>query len=75
MPSRGTVLGSAALGLATALTIWGSWYFVPAQSCPQPSPQSVETLFAPCQAAQAHPPLAASQDPFLTEGRGDRGAR
>jgi hypothetical protein len=70
MPSRGSVLGTAALGVASALTIWTFWYFVPAQSCPPPSPQSVETLFAPCQAARL--PLEASPDPFVTDGRSDR---
>jgi hypothetical protein len=72
MPSRGSVLGTAALGVASALTIWAFWYFVPAQSCPPPSPQSVESLFAPCQAAR--PPLAASRDAFVTDGRSDRGS-
>jgi hypothetical protein len=70
MPSRRSVLGSAALALATAATVWGFWYFAPAENCPPPSPQSVETLFAPCQAA--HSPLAASRDPIVTEGRGSR---
>jgi hypothetical protein len=73
MPSRGSVLGSAALGLASALTIWAFWYFVPAPDCPPPSPQSVETLFAPCQAA--HSPLAASREPVVTDGRSDRRSR
>jgi hypothetical protein len=73
MPSRGSVLGTAALGVASALTIWAFWYFVPAQNCPPPSPQSIETLFAPCQAA--HLPLAASREPFVTDGRGDPGSR
>ena len=70
MPSRDFVLGTAALVVASALTVWASWYFVPAQDCPPPSPQSVETLFAPCQAA--HSSLAASRDPLVTEGRGSR---
>ena len=75
MPSRDAVLGTAALGVASALTIWAFWYFVPAQSCPEPSPQSIETLFAPCQATQAHAPLAASREPVVTDGRSDRRSR
>ena len=70
MPSRGSVLGIAVLAAASALAIWASWHFVPAEGCQPPSPQSVETLFAPCQAAR--PPLAASRDPFVTDGRSDR---
>ena len=70
MPSRGSVLGIAVLAVASALAIWASWHFLPAEGCQPPSPQSVETLFAPCQAAR--PPLAASHDPFVTDGRGDR---
>jgi hypothetical protein len=73
MPSRSSVLGIAVLGAACALAIWASWHFLPAESCQPPSPQSVETLFAPCQAART--PLATSRDPFVTDGRSDRGSR
>jgi hypothetical protein len=72
MPSRGSVLGIAVLAAASALAIWASGHFFPAESCQPPSPQSVESLFAPCQATKPRPPLAASGDPFVTDGGSDR---
>jgi hypothetical protein len=75
MPSRGTVLGSAGFGTCDRSDDLGFLVFRARPKLSAAIAQSVETLFAPCQAAEAHPPLAASQDPFLTEGRGDRGTR
>jgi hypothetical protein len=39
----------AVLGILIAALLWAGWHSPFDRSCPPPSPQSVETLFAPCQ--------------------------
>ena len=41
---------AAVLGILIATLLWAGWHSPSDRSCPPPSPQSVETLFAPCQA-------------------------
>jgi hypothetical protein len=48
---------AAVLGILIAAMLWAGWHSPSDRSCPPPSPQSVETLFAPCQETevrQAH---------------------